>query len=207
MSPSRLTLICAAAAAAALATCAPQASADVTCSKWAATNGDDAGAGTQAAPYRSLGRLAASLAPGQAGCLPAGQTYFAEAGNGVVGNAPGTAAAPVTITSGPGGRATVKGQLWLRPESHDIVLTGLDFRGGYGSNGQPLYAKGEHLIVHGDRIAIVANDISDPRGICIGAGRAHATDASVNDVAEDLRISDNRIHDCGMDPSITWYAG
>jgi PKD repeat protein len=176
----------------------------VTCSKWAATSGDDANAGSQAAPYRSLGMLAASLAAGQTGCLPAGQTYFAVAGNGIVGAAPGTAAAPITITSDPSGRATVEGQLWLKPESHDVILTGLDFRGGYTETGAPLYTKGAHLIVQGDRIAITANDIADPRGICIVAGRADATDPAVNDVAEDLRITGNRIHDCGMDPSIVW---
>lgn len=180
------------------------ADAAVTCSKWAATGGNDANAGTQAAAYRSLGKLASSLAAGQTGCLPAGQTYFAVAGNGVVSTDAGTAAAPVTITSDPAGRATVKGQLWLTPTSHDIVLTGLDFGGGFTDTGAPLYTKGSHLILHGDRIAITNNDISDPRGICISAGKAHATDPAVNDVAEDLRVTGNRIHGCGMDPAIAW---
>ena len=179
------------------------ASADTTCAKWAATTGSDAAAGTATAPYRSLGKLVASLQAGQTGCLPAGQTYYAVAGNGVVGGGTGTSAAPVTITSGPGGRASVMGQLWLRPESHDVALRGLDFRGGYTSTG-PLYAKQTHLILHGDRISVLDNDISDPRGICIGAGKGHATDPVVNDVAEDLRVQRNRIHDCGMDPTITW---
>jgi Ca2+-binding RTX toxin-like protein len=180
------------------------ADAAVTCSKWAATTGSDANAGTQAAPYRSLGMLASSLAAGQTGCLPAGQTYYAVAGNGIVGTAPGTAVAPVAITSDPTGRATVKGQLWLKPESHDVVLTGLDFKGGYTETGAPLYTKGSHLILQGDRIGITDNDISDPRGICISAGRAHATDPTVNDVAEDLRVTGNRIHDCGMALDIVW---
>src|SRR3712207_1162490 len=47
---------------------------------------------------------------------------------------------------------------------------------------------------------------SDPRGICVGAGRGHATDPNVNDVAVDMRVTGNRIHDCGTDPSIVWYA-
>jgi|tagenome__1003787_1003787.scaffolds.fasta_scaffold20980857_3 Ca2+-binding RTX toxin-like protein len=182
----------------------PGAAAAATCAKWAATSGSDLNAGTQAAPYRSLGKLVGSLQPGQAGCLPAGQTYFATAGNGVVGPTSGTAAAPVTITSGPGGRATVQGQLWLKPESHDITLSGMDFRGGFTETGAPAYTKSTHLIIHGDRITIADNDISDPRGICIGAGKADATDAAVNDVAEDLQITGNRIHGCGMDPTIVW---
>ena len=60
------------------------------------------------------------------------------------------------------------------------------------------------ITAHGDRIAFTDNDISDPLGICLGAGRGHATDASINDVAEDLRVTANRIHDCGMDPSVAW---
>ena len=179
------------------------ASADTTCAKWAATTGSDAAAGTATAPYRSLGKLVASLQAGQTGCLPAGRTYYAVAGNGVVGGGVGTSAAAVTVTSGPGGRASVMGQLWLRPESHDVVLRGLDFRGGYTPTG-PMYAKQTHLILHGDRLAVLDNDISDPRGICIGAGKGHATDPTVNDVAEDLRVQGNRIHDCGMDPAIAW---
>jgi parallel beta-helix repeat protein len=188
---------------AALAT-ATGASAAVTCAKWASTGGSDANPGTQAAPYRSLGTLAASLQPGQTGCLPAGQTYYAVAGNGFVGGTSGTSAAPVTITSGPWGRATVMGQIELKPESHDVVLTGLDFKGGYAPGGVPFYTKQTHLLAAGDRISIVDNDISDPRGICVGAGHGHATAATPNDVAEDLKITGNRIHDCGMAPDIAW---
>ena len=181
------------------------AEAAVTCVKWAATTGSDTNSGnTQAAAYRTLGKLVASLQPGQYGCLPAGQTYYAVEGGGLISAGQGTAAAPATITSGPGGRATIKGQIWLQPESHDVVFTGIDFRGGYTATGAPFYTKGTHLIVHGDRIAFRDNDISDPRGICIGAGHGHARDPNVNDVADDLVVSGNRIHDCGMDPTIVW---
>ena len=177
------------------------------CSKWAATNGDDGNPGTEAAPYRSLSKLVSTLGAGQVGCLPAGETYYSIQGNGVVGGGNGTAAEPVTITSGPGGMATVQGQLWLKPESHDIQLSGMTFRGNYGPNGAPLGTKTTHLILHGDRITIADNDIADPRGICIGAGKAHASDPAINDRADDLVITRNRIHDCGMDPSINWSAG
>ena len=195
-------------AAVGLAVAAPGASAAVTCSKWAATAGSDANAGSQGAPYRSLDKLVGALQGGQAGCLAANQTYYATGGNGVIGaGGTGTAAAPVVITSGPGGRAIVKGQLWLTPASHDIELRELNFRGGYTETGAPLYTKGSHLILHGDRIGVVDNDISDPRGICIGAGRAHATNPDVNDVASDMRVLRNRIHDCGMAADIVWAPG
>lgn len=194
-------------AAAVLGAGSAPASAATTCAKWASTGGSDAAAGTQTAPYRSLGKLAGALAAGQTGCLPAGETYYAVEGNGIVGSGAGTSAAPITITSGPGGRASVKGQVWLQPASHDVTFTGLDFKGEYFPNGTPVAVKGEMLIVHGDRIAFIDDDIADPMGICLGAGKANATDASVNDVAEDLRVVGNRIHDCGMDLSIPWTDG
>ena len=180
------------------------ATASTTCAKWAATTGNDAAAGTETQPFRSLGRLTAALQPGETGCLPAGKTFYAVEGNGVIGAGAGTATAPVRITSGPGGRATIKGQLWIKPVAHDLELTGLDFRGGYRPDGTPLYTKSTHLIVHGDRIGIVGNDISDPRGICIGAGRAHESEPTPNEVAEDLRVTGNRIHGCGMASDIVF---
>src|SRR4051812_6972137 len=88
-------------AAAALALGAGDASAAVTCSKWAATTGSDLNAGTQAAPFRTLDKLVRSLSAGQAGCLPAGQTYYvndpAADATGVVASG----ASGITITSGP----------------------------------------------------------------------------------------------------------
>jgi parallel beta-helix repeat protein len=198
---ARATLLALAVAASSIALAPSSASAATTCAKWAATSGSDLAAGTAAAPYRSLAKLVSALQPGETGCLPAGQTYEAIQGNGIVRGGAGTAALPVTITSGPGVRATVRGAVLLAPASHDVVLTGLDVRGGYTGPG---YDKGTLLKVEGDRVAIVANDISNPRGICIGAGRAHETDPTVNEVAENLRITHNRIHDCGMDPALTW---
>ena len=185
----------------------PPATAAITCAKWAATTGADQNSGTEAAPFRTLDKLVRALGPGQVGCLPAGATYFAVEGSGIIGSGSGTSAAPVTITSGAGGRAIVKGQVWFTASSHDVAFTGVDFRGAYGPNGAPVKLKSQMLTVHGDRVALADNDISNPVGICLGAGRAHATDASVNDVAEDLRVTGNRIHDCGMDPSIVWADG
>src|SRR4051794_23335888 len=119
--PSLLSLAAAGAAAVAIAAPTPDAHAAVTCAKWAATSGSDAGPGTQAAPYRGLKTLIANLKPGETGCLPAGQTYFATEGYGDVRASGGIAGAPVTVTSGPGGRATVKGQIALNPGADDVT--------------------------------------------------------------------------------------
>lgn len=187
---------------------AAETTADVVCAKYAATNGSDGNDGTLAAPYRSLGKLVSSLQAGQTGCLPAGQTYYAIEGNGVVGGGSGTAAQPVTITSSSAEtEAIVKGQLWLKPESHDIVMKGLNLHGSYGPTGAPTGTKNTFLILHGDRITIRNNDISNGRGICIGAGKAHASDELPNDRADDLLVTDNSIHGCGMDANITWAQG
>lgn len=193
-------------AAAAVVVPSPSAGAADPCARWAATDGDDGSAGTEAAPYRSLGKLVGSLAPGETGCLPAGETYYAVAGNGIIGGG-GSPAAPVTVTSGPGGRAAVKGQLWVQGSAHDLVLTDLAFAGNYRPDGTPNGTKATHLIIHGDRISVVGNDISDGRGICVGVGKGHgSSDAPEDNVeAEDVRITHNVIHGCGMDPTITWH--
>ncbi len=197
------------AAVAALVVAAPAAPATAAgpCARWASTTGDDGNPGTEAAPFRSLARLAASLGAGQVGCLPAGQTYFAVAGNGVIGGGGGTADRPAVITSGPGGRAEVRGQLWFREESHDLTLTALDLHGSYGPAGAPVGTKNTFLIVHGDRITFDGNDITNGRGICLGVGKGHGSSTEGNVLAEDVVITRNRIHGCGMDADITWYAG
>lgn len=188
----------------------PAASAVGACDKWAATNGNDGNPGTQAAPFRTLTTLQASLGPGQVGCLPANQTYYTRDnladvnGGGVIGTGQGTAVSPVTITSGPGGRATVKGQLWLMPTSHDVDFTNLVFGGSFVATGEAYNLKATLLIVHGDRISITHSDITNPFGICVGVGKAHGSDPAINDRADDFVLSHSRVHGCAMEPTISW---
>ena len=205
---TRVGLAIAALLAASLASFSPTPAVAVgTCVKWAATGGDDGNAGTQAAPYRSLAKLVAATGAGKTGCLPAGETYYAIQGNGIIGGGTGTLAAPVTITSGPGGTATVKGGLWLQEVSHDVVLTGLKFAGSYLPDGSPFSTKGEHIIIHGDRISLTDNDISDGRGICVGVGKGNGSSPEGNVLAEDVLITRNVVHGCGMDPNVVWTSG
>src|SRR5947208_13701438 len=68
------------------------------CNLWAAPSGNDANRGTRASPFLTLGKLAATLARGQTGCLAPG-TSFA---TGEVITAVGTQLKRVTITTDPG---------------------------------------------------------------------------------------------------------
>jgi hypothetical protein len=177
------------------------------CAKWASNSGSDASpTGSQSAPYETLGKLASSLLAGQTGCVPAGQTYYAtNDGRGVIQTTQGTAVQPVTITSGPGApRARITAPIDAGPATHDLVLTGLVFAGSLRQDGAPFQTKGTHLLLRGDRLSVINNDIADSRNICIQGGRASGTDPNVNDRADDLRIMGNRIHECGMDPTVPW---
>ena len=78
----------------------------VSCDRVAAPSGSDSAAGTAASPYRTTQKLADSLTPGQTGCLRSGlyeQDVKVTKGGG--------AGSPVTISSYPGERATLKGRL------------------------------------------------------------------------------------------------
>jgi hypothetical protein len=188
------------------------ATAAITCVRWAssAANADDTNPGTQASPYRSLDKLVRGVAaipqrtPGQAGCLAANQDYYAVDTKGIVGGQ-GTAQMPVIITSGAGGRATVKGLLDFQPQSQYIVVRNLNFRGKYYYGNVPLPTRGPpHIVVRGDRIAFVDNDITNPRSICITVGRqddvTRESPPGPDDAeADDVRFIRNRIHDCGID--------
>jgi hypothetical protein len=144
------------------------------------------------------------LTAGQAGCLPAGQIYYAVQGNGNVVTSQGTSANPVILMSGPGGRATVKGLLDFQPQTRDIVVRDLSFAGKYNADDTPMQTRGApHVVVRGDRIAFVDNDVTNPRSICITAGRQDdVTGGTVGPgdaQADDLRFTRNRIHHCGTD--------
>jgi parallel beta-helix repeat protein len=176
------------------------------CSRWAATAGSDGNAGTQAAPYRSLQKLVASLAPGQTGCLPAGQVYDATEGNGIFRTSNGTQAAPVTLTSGGNGRAQVRGWVLADTNTHDVVVTDLQFLGSTtDAAGNPVFPKSTHINLLGDRITLRDNDITNPYGICVNAGKIDAfQEADPGEPSDDIVVEGNRVHGCGMSPKLVF---
>ena len=120
----------------------------VTCNRIAAPGGSDGGAGTPAAPYRTVGRLAETLQPGQTGCLRAG-TYAED----VRVNRGGRAGAPVTITSYPGERATVQGRFQVTDNANFVTVSRLNLD---GTNAQNLPSP----TVNGDDVTFARNDVT-----------------------------------------------
>lgn len=70
------------------------------------------------------------------------------------------------------------------------MFTDLNFVGSPGAG------KSTMIVIHGDRIALVGNDIQFPRGLCINAGSI-TRPWSVWRRAYGIVIDRNRIHDCG----------
>src|SRR4051812_1714411 len=77
------------------------------CDVVASLAGSDDNPGTADAPVRTVRRTFALLQPGQTGCLTAGQTFHEL----VNVNPSGTADAPLSLRSTPGGRASFTGQI------------------------------------------------------------------------------------------------
>ena len=191
----RKTLLLAVLTAAALAPAGTAHAATSSCAKHAATAGSDANAGTAASPYRSLQRLVASLQPGETGCL-VGDVYDATEGNGIFRASQGTTAQPVTLT----GPAKVRGQLQADTAVHDVVIRGLTFLGTL-----PEQKKATHINLLGDRITLRDNDITNPYGICVNAGRIDAFQRTdPGEPSDDILIEGNRVHGCGMSPTLVW---
>jgi parallel beta-helix repeat protein len=161
---------------------APAASA---CTVYASPAGDDAAAGTSAAPVRTAAKLVSKLRAGDTGCLRAG-TY----GEDLKLSAGGAQGNPITLTSAPGESATLLGRLYVADTANDVVFKGLKLN-GKNSGGLPSPS------VTGDRISFVGNDVTnDHTAICFTIG----SDSGYG-VANDVLISHNRIHDCGKVPS------
>ena len=184
---TRVLLIAATAVlgAAALAYVATPASATTTCDRYASTTGNDAAAGTAAAPYRTAQKLADSLSAGQTGCLLGG--VFTE---DLRINHGGAVGSPIELTSAPGNRATLVGRLFIPDSSNDVVVSDLNLN---GRNASTLPSP----TVAGDRVTFRGNDVTNGHtGICFTLGSALGWG-----VAHDTVLDGNRIHDCGRLPA------
>ena len=156
----------------------------VSCDKAAAPSGSDSAAGSVSSPYRTPQKLADALAPGQTGCLRAGLfEQDVKVGKG------GAAGSPVTITSYPGERATLKGRLRVADSANFVTIESLNLD-GRDAGGLPSPS------VYGDDVVFRDNDVTDYHtGICFLLGS--------NDYGRARRttIERNRIHDCGVLPA------
>lgn len=161
------------------------AQAETSCTLFAAPFGSDTATGTEPEPFASVGHLVDALGPGQTGCLFEG-TYIGDV-NVARGGVPD---APLTLTSRPGGRATLRGRLWIADGATDVVVAGLNLD-GRSPGGLP------SPTVNGDRIVFRDNDVTNYHtGICFVLGSTSGWGT-----AEDVVLERNRIHDCGRIPA------
>jgi hypothetical protein len=151
------------------------------CARHASPAGDDAAAGTSAAPFRTVAKLAASLAPGQTGCLAAGTTFDEQ----VVIGARGTKSRPIRIASAPGSRrAIVQGTITFQQSAQYVYLERVVVRGTRRAD-----AGVGQVVLAGFGTALIRNDITSLSG--------RDNSCVVVDHARQARIDSNTIHDCG----------
>lgn len=165
----------------------PQAPA---CNGVAAPGGSDSSSGTASDPFRSVGRLARSLSPGESGCLRGG--VFRE---NVVVRSGGRAGAPIALGAYPGERPRLEGRLIIEGDADFVTVTGLALDG----TASPRCSDRSECdvfpspTVYGDNVTFRGNDVTHRGGICFILGRS-------GNPAVGTLIEGNRIHGCGRRP-------
>jgi parallel beta-helix repeat protein len=160
--------------------------ADSGCDLVAAPDGSDSAAGTEAAPLASAEQLLDELQSGETGCLRAG-TYVARQ---FKVNTPA-----ITLTSYPGERATLRGQLRFNASATGSIAQNMLLDGRNSDNllGPLIYADG--VILRGNEIT------NHNPAICV-----HVTDYSGRS-PEGVVIENNEIHNCGQLPATNHQHG
>jgi parallel beta-helix repeat protein len=157
----------------------------VSCTRYAATTGTDAGKGTPRRPFRSVQALVDSLRPGQTGCLLAG-TYTED----VSIRRGGTRGRPVTLAGAPGGLAVVRGTFWVANGADYVTVRNLALDGASASGAPSPQVNGDHATFY--RVDVT----NGHTGICFMIGGA----AETYGVPRATTIARSRIHDCGRLP-------
>jgi parallel beta-helix repeat protein len=179
-------LLTAVAAALSLSAGAGSAAATVTCDRVAAAGGSDGAAGTVDAPFATAGKLVASLASGQTGCLRSG-TYQGDLSIRTPG---------VTLAGYPGEHATVAGRVRFEATADNAVVEDLTLDGENPAN----YLS---PLIYADGVVVRNNDISNGHtAICV-----HVTTYPGSAPPRGVVIEGNRIHDCGELPATNFDHG
>ena len=156
------------------------------CDRFASPTGKDRWSGTRARPFISIPRLAASLRPGEVGCLLRG-SYIEDQ---IIIRHGGTSGKPIIIRGAPGTRPVVHGRITVNAMSTDLVIAGLDLDGRNRIHGAS-------PTILGDRITFRDNDVTNfNTEICFILGSL-----TRGNVAEGVVINGNRIHNCGKLPA------
>jgi hypothetical protein len=160
------------------------------CDAYASPLGADTNIGSALLPFRTVGKLLASLRSGQVGCL-----------SGTFSEGVTISTAGVTLASVPGERARIIGGVRLNVTANGVTVRDFDVDGyGFGAN--------TFRIIGADGVRVINMDITNrnyPNGtsnytaICLlaGAGATFETDPAY--VVWDLLIERSRIHNCGDD--------
>jgi Disaggregatase related len=152
------------------------------CALYGSPSGNDANAGTQAAPVRTVPALLAKLAAGQTGCLASG-AY--EAFTTRAGDSHGGPGAPLTITStNPQAPATISGRVVTMPGADYLTFSHLHFTDA-GTDGPSVTIGSAHTTWTDD-------DVTAPQTICF-----ETTGGGAWGPAEDTLIERDRVHNCG----------
>ncbi|HET6830661.1 MAG TPA: NosD domain-containing protein [Solirubrobacterales bacterium] len=176
-----------AALAVAIASDSDPASAASGCDLVVAPDGSDSATGTEAAPLRTVPALLDNLQSGQTGCLRAG-TY---ADRQFVVKTPN-----VTLTSYPGERATLRGQLRINYTADGAVAENLSLD---GRNVDELLGP----LIYADDVILRDNEITNHhQGICVAVS-SYRNEPPTRDVL----IEGNVIHDCGELPATNHHHG
>ena len=165
--------------------------ATVRCNLWASPHGADKNAGTSGAPLQTLAKLAATLAPGQTGCLAAGTSFPTRE----VITAVGTAAGRITITTAPGGaRATLADGVETTQATRYLTLSNLAIA---AIDDSPSRDVAGTVILRGYSTALTRSDVGP--GTLNQAGRS----CVVLDHAGAALIRGNLLHECnGASPGL-----
>jgi nitrous oxidase accessory protein NosD len=151
----------------------------------AAPWGSNGASGAPREPFRTPGRLATSLAPGETGCLRGGEYTQREV---IVRRR------KVTLRSAPGERATWRGRIVLAGRGDRLVDLTLDGSAGpRGPDGGRSTLPSPTL--NAPHVVVSDNDITDRgTGICVSASKWRGM------VPDRFVIQRNRVHDCGRRP-------
>lgn len=161
------------------------------CSLWASPAGTDANPGTRVAPFLTLTKLAATLRPGQTGCLVAGAVFP----NREVITAVGGRGQRITITTAPGGRrAILEDGIETTQAARFLTLTNLAIR---ARDESPNRVVPGTVILRGYSIALTRSNVGP--GTLKNIGRSCVW----LDHARAARIDGNVLHDCnGISPGL-----
>jgi parallel beta-helix repeat protein len=147
--------------------------------------------GSATQPFRTAQKLVDSLRSGETGCLRAG-SYA----GGMTFRTPGTATAPITVTSYPGEKATVAGLVWVSKTAPFVNVERLYLDGTASSQPSPQ--------VNASDVRFASNDVTNNHtNICFLVGDSNG----VYGRADRAVIESNRVHDCGVLPATNHQHG